>query len=159
LCGENIARASIIGSVGGVGGAVFQAEKDASGLTTKTEYENQIKICYAGRAAEKVFLDDISDGAGSDITKATQLLNAYVAQVGMDDGFGVLDVKVLCPNMIESPAFSRIQKLSEKFAMDAEQILLKNMGLVTAVAKALRELETLSGDEVVTIIRQAETSG
>ncbi|GHU54444.1 hypothetical protein AGMMS49975_14870 [Clostridia bacterium] len=29
LCGESIARASIIGSTGGIGGAVFQADKDS----------------------------------------------------------------------------------------------------------------------------------
>jgi cell division protease FtsH len=159
LSGETVARASIIGSTGGVGGAVFQADKDTSGLTTKTEIEWQIKICYAGRAAESLVLCDISDGASNDITKATKLLNLYVTRMGMDDMFGAVDLEVLCPNMLESPALSRVQKLAERYMAAAQLTLRERLPELHAVANALIQKETLSGDEVSKLISESHIKG
>ncbi|GHU54440.1 hypothetical protein AGMMS49975_14860 [Clostridia bacterium] len=128
-------------------------------MTTKTEIERQIKICYAGQSAEKLILNDISDGAGSDITKATRLLNLYVSKYGMDDTFGAVDLEVLCPNAIESPALSRVQTLAATFTHETIELLRENINLLYAVANALIQQETLSGDEVLKAIKSADDIG
>ncbi|GHU57162.1 hypothetical protein AGMMS49975_22070 [Clostridia bacterium] len=156
LCGETIARASIIGSTGDIGGAVFQADKDSAGLTTKSKLERQIKICYAGQSAEKLILRDISDGAGSDITKATRLLNLYVSKYGMDDTFGAVDLEVLCLNAIESPALSRVQTLAATFSRETLELLREHVNLLHAVADAIIQQETLLCDEVLKAIESAD---
>lgn len=151
-----IARASIIGSTSGVGGAVFQADKDSSQFSTKEEYEWQIKICYAGRASEAVKFGRITDGAGSDITQATKLIYTYCCKVGMSEDYGLLDIDVLksitpfaVPNEI-------MQNLSRKFMNETSRLIESNYTLVEAVAKELLDKETISGDEITEIIHDAE---
>jgi cell division protease FtsH len=152
LSGETVARATIIGSTGGIGGVVFQADKDGMGLNTKTDYELQIRIKYAGRIVEELILDDISDGASNDITEATRLLNLYVTKYGMDEVFGPIDLSVLCPNMVEIPALERVQVLALLFMNETRDLIKANMNLVHIVAAALIEKETLTGDEVIKLI-------
>lgn len=147
-----IARASIIGSTSGVGGAVFQADKDSAQLTTKDEYEWQIRICYAGRAAEIVKFDEMSNGAGSDISQATKILYEYVGKVGMSPLYGYLDVDVLKSISVFAVPTDIMQKLSVDFMDEAEKMIRSNFVCVEAVAKALLERETLSGDEINAII-------
>lgn len=152
LAGNPIARASIIGSTSGVGGVVFQADKDSSVFSTKDEYEWQIKICYAGRASEAVKFNKITDGAGSDITQATKLIYTYCCKAGMADDYGLLDIDVLknvspfaVPNKI-------MQDISKKLMAEAKELIENNYKYVEAIAVQLLEEETLSGDDITKII-------
>lgn len=155
LAGNAIARASIIGSTSGVGGAVFQADKDSGQFSTKEEYEWQIKICYAGRASEKVKFGKVTDGAGSDISQATKLIYTYVCKVGMADEYGALDVDILksiTPFAVPSEV---LQDVSKRFMKEASELIQKNYKLVEAVAKELLDKETISGEEITDIIKRA----
>lgn len=156
LCNSPIARASIIGSTSGVGGVVFGADKDTSQFSTKTEYENQIKICYAGRAAELETFKDISDGAGSDITQATKYLYIYACKVGMHADFGALDIDVLKQSTPFAVPVDLLSQLSVKFMDETDDIIRQNYHLVKAVALELLDKETLSGDAVNNIIEMAK---
>ena len=154
LAGLPIARASIIGSTSGVGGVVFQAEKDTSQFSTKDEYEWQIRICYAGRASELIQFNKITNGASSDITQATKLIYDYVCKFGMSEDYGLLDTDILktispfaVPNEI-------MQNLSKKFMKDAEELLRNNYKLVEAIAVELLEKETIPGDIIADKIKQ-----
>ena len=154
LAGLPIARASIIGSTSGVGGVVFQAEKDTSQFSTKDEYEWQIRICYAGRASELIQFNKITNGASSDITQATKLIYAYVCKFGMSEDYGLLDTDILktispfaVPNEI-------MQDLSKKFMKEAEGLLRNNYKLVEAIAIELLEKETMPGDIIADKIKQ-----
>ena len=156
LAGKPIARASIIGSTSGVGGAVFQADKDTSQFSTKDEYIWQIRICYAGRAAEAVTFGKISDGAANDITQATKLIYDYVCKVGMSEDYGYLDVDVLKTISPFAVPNDVMRELSMRFMGEAEQHIVENHYLVEKIAKALLEKETMSGDEIVAIIENAK---
>ena len=151
-----IARASIIGSTSGVGGVVFQADKkDASQFTTKDEYEWQIRIAYAGRASENIKFGaaHVSDGAGSDITQATNLLYLYVCRVGMCANSGTLDYDVIKAINPLSMPIEDMKKLAQKLESESTEKLRDNYDAVEAVAKVLLEKETLQGDEIEAIIK------
>lgn len=152
LAGRPIARASIIGSTSGVGGAVFQADRDGSQLSTKTEYAWQIKILYAGRASESIKFNDVTDGASNDITQATKLIYNYVCKAGLCDEYGYLDTDVLKSITPYAVPMNIIEKLSSMFMTEAYDILRKNYDMVEAIAKELLERETISGDDIYTII-------
>ena len=94
LLGEPIARASIQSTVSGVGGVVFNEEKE-SVFQTRKEFEDRVMICYAGRASEEIKFEDITTGASNDITQATALMMQYVETFGFDRQFGLLDISVL----------------------------------------------------------------
>lgn len=154
LAGLPIARASIIGSTSGVGGVVFQADKDISQFSTKSEYEWQIKICYAGRASELTKFHDASDGASSDITQATKYIYAYVCKLGMSNF--ALDMDIIKNIAPLSIPVDIMKQLSNQFMNDAKKLIDENYPLVEAIAKALLADETISGDEIEQIIKKVK---
>ena len=149
LLGEPISRASIQANTSGVGGVVFGQESDTQ-FRTSEYYENRIKICYAGRASEKIKFDSITQGASSDITQATQILDEYVSKLGFEEKFGMLDMDVLAEKQIidKSNAFELMQEKSKKLYQETIDLLTQNYNLVEKLAVKLLEVETLSGDEI-----------
>lgn len=153
LLGIKLARASIIGTTSGVGGAVFQQESDSQ-FKTNEDFINDIKVCYGGRASEEIKFKTITTGASSDITKATELLNGYIQRYGFDNDFGLLDMDVLKDNMLieADTMLSKMSELSRKFYKDTVNLLSKNYGLVEVLAKKLLEVETLSADNIYELL-------
>ena len=149
LLGEPISRASIQANTSGVGGVVFGQDSDTQ-FRTSEYYENRIKICYAGRASEKIKFDSITQGASSDITQATQILDEYVSKLGFEEKFGMLDMDVLAEKQIidKSNAFELMQEKSKKLYQETIDLLTQNYNLVEKLAVKLLEVETLSGDEI-----------
>lgn len=155
LLGEPMSRASIIGTTSGVGGVVFGEDLDTQFLT-KEYYENRVKICYAGRASEQIKFNSVTQGASSDITQATGILEEYVSRLGFEEKFGLLDMNVLAENQIidKSNAFELMQKKSKELYSETVELLTENYELVEKLAKALLESETLSGKEIEEILNQ-----
>lgn len=153
LLGEPMSRASIIGTTSGVGGVVFGEDSDTQFLT-KEYYENRVKICYAGRASEQIKFNSVTQGASSDITQATGILEEYVSRLGFDEEFGLLDMNVLAEKQIidKSNAFELMQKKSKELYTETVELLIKNYDLVERLAQALLESETLSGKEIEDIL-------
>lgn len=153
LLGIKLARASIIGTTSGVGGAVFQQESDSQ-FKTNEDFINDIKVCYGGRASEEIKFKTITTGASSDITKATELLNGYIQRYGFDNDFGLLDMDVLKDNMLieADTMLSKMSELSRKLYKDTVNLLSENYGLVEVLAKKLLEVETLSADNIYELL-------
>ena len=55
---------------------------------TQAELERKIFMLLAGRAAEKLMLDQLSTGAADDLAKATQIAREMVMRYGMDEALG-----------------------------------------------------------------------
>lgn len=149
LLGEPISRASIQANTSGVGGVVFGQDSDTQ-FRTSEYYENRIKICYAGRASEKIKFNSVTQGASSDITQATQILDEYVSRLGFEERFGLLDMDVLTEKQIidKSNAFELMQEKSKQLYQDTIDLLTKNFNLVEKLALKLLDVETMSGDEI-----------
>lgn len=154
LCGEPIARASIASTTTGVGGAVFTAERDTA-LKSKSWFENQIKICYAGRASEEIKFGDVTTGADNDIQQATNLLCQYVTRFGFNSSFGLLNVGVLTDAGLcdETVAFDLIQKGSIDGYNETVDKLRENYKLVEKLAQELLDKESLSGDDIEELLK------
>lgn len=153
LLGEPIARASIQSTVSGVGGVVFNEDKESVFQTNK-EFENRVMIAYAGRASEAIkFNDIVTTGASNDITQATTLMTAYIEHFGFDKEFGMLDVGVLNrEHLVNSDLItSRLIEMSTRLYDNCYNLLKDNYALVESLAQNLLEYETLSSKEIYTI--------
>lgn len=153
LLGEPIARASIQSTVSGVGGVVFNEDKESAFQTNK-EFENRVMIAYAGRASEAIkFNDIVTTGASNDITQATTLMTAYIEHFGFDKEFGMLDVGVLNrEHLVNSDLItSRLIEMSTRLYDNCYNLLKDNYALVESLAQNLLEYETLSSKEIYTI--------
>ena len=154
LCGEPISRASIIGTTSGVGGAVFGADTDSCFMTAE-ELIKRIKVCYAGRASEEIKFKSVTTGASNDIQQATTIMKGYIEDYGFDSDFGLVNMGILRESaMIEDTEIvARISKMSKDLYSKTFEELNKNYDKVELLAQKLLELETMSGDEIESLLK------
>ena len=155
LLGEPIARASIQSTISGVGGAVFNEDKD-SVFRTNTDFKNRILIAYAGTASEEIKFTNPSTGASNDITQATQLLVQYVEKFGFDKSFGLLDISVLGKeHLVNSDVImEKISKMSREYYEECLNMLKEQYNEVETLAKLLLEKETVPGEVIMNMIQK-----
>lgn len=149
ILGEPIARASIQSTISGVGGAVFNEDKETLFQTDK-DLENKILIAYAGRASEEIKFDNVTTGASNDISQATQIMLQYIEHLGFDKKFGLLDIGVLGKeHLINSDLITdKMSEMSVAMYKKCKDLISKNYDKVEALAQALLEEETLSGEDI-----------
>ena len=149
-----VSRATIIGNTGGTGGAVFREEEQRK-LTSKKDMENSIMIAFGGRAAEEVMFgkENVTTGASSDILQATTILKAYISSYGFDDHTGLLALPVLYEEkLLNEQVNGRAKELSEALYAKTAKLLSDNTKQLEALAAALLEHETLTGEEIKSIL-------
>lgn len=153
VLGESITRASIQSMNSGVGGVVFGEDADSQ-FRTKEFYENRIMICYAGRVAEALIFKSVTQGASSDIAQATSLLYDYVAHLGYDKDFGLLNIDVLSEHQLitDSHLFAIMQDKSKELYKRTEELIFEHQDMLVRIAEALLERETLTGPELEKLV-------
>ena len=152
LLGVPVARATIIGTTGGVGGAVFKAD-ESKHLQSKKDILNQVMIAYGGRAAEEIMYGKggVTTGASNDIQQATALLKGYISEYGFDDAL------VSLPVLYEQKLYSeyivtRVRTLSEEIYGQTLKLLQENKPSLLSLADALLKKETMTSDEIYEVI-------
>jgi cell division protease FtsH len=147
-----IARASIIGTTSGVGGMVVNQDDDSHFVTDK-KLRDDIKIMYGGRISESIKFNTVTNGASSDIKKATQLLQTYVGQFGFDSELGLLNLDMLDSEMRSTDIkLRKISELSKTLEKETRELLTKNYHLVEALAQELLDKETLGEGAIKEIL-------
>lgn len=160
LLGEPITRVSILSTVSGVGGAVFNGDKDSVFMTQK-DFLNRVKICYAGRASEEIKFLSPTTGASNDITQATNVLLQYVEHMGFDKEFGMLDMAVLGQeHLIDTGhTMDSVSTLAKELYQESKDLLEQNYDLVEALAKSILSKETMTGSEVMDLFHECRVTG
>jgi len=157
--GNEVSRISIHGMTSGVGGAVFSADSDKL-FESRKELESSVIIAYAGRASEEVFFgeENVTQGAGNDISKATAMLYQYVAKFGFDKTFGLVDYDVLSGNglMLEKSVTDRITAISDRLYKETVQLIADHKEETETLARKLIEAKTLDGGEVLALLGKEE---
>ncbi len=120
-----------------------------------------------GRAAEEVFLNHMTTGAGNDIQRATELARKMVCEWGMSEELGPLTFGQKEEQIFLGKEFARHRDYSEQTAMSidreihgmvadhyekAKKIIEDNKDVVERIAEALLERETLDAREIETLI-------
>jgi cell division protease FtsH len=76
-------KVSIIPRGVGALGYVLQRPEDDRHLQTQSELESEIKVCLGGTMAEELIYREISNGATSDLDRASQIARRMVKEFGM----------------------------------------------------------------------------
>ena len=150
LTKDGVPTVTIIQSTSGAGGVTFMAP-DEKNLPSKKYLRNKIKIDYAGRAAEEIYLgnsDDITTGASQDIKQATSVIKSYIGAYGMGSK-GLIDIKQLTAqyDIVEEAA-----ELSNILYEETLALLKENYDKLKALADALVAKETLYEDDIDEIL-------
>lgn len=149
--GIPIARATIIGSTGGVGGAVFP-EETSQKTQTKQDLLNYVMAAFGGRAAEQVMFgeDNITTGASNDFKKATEILKAYVKDYAFDEKKIVISDEQA---VMQDYVFNRTAELADELYNKTVAMIEENKDKLERIAQLLLEKETVSGEEIYDLMK------
>ena len=116
-------------------------------------------VCYAGRISEDLKFKSITTSASNDITQATQIVKNYVERYGFDDEFGLVDMNIMHNNSLikDDNTLDRVQAIAKDLYDKAYKLLQKNYGLVESLALELLDKETMSGNEIMDLLKSKET--
>ena len=136
----------------------------------KSKMKAELAMAMGGRVAEEVIFgsDKVSNGASGDIKMATNMARMMVTEWGMSDKLGMVAYGENSQEVFLGHSVTQSKNVSEETArtIDAEvraiidsayaratQILTDNKHELEALAQGLLEYETLSGDEIRTVLR------
>jgi cell division protease FtsH len=128
-------------------------------LETKEELVDMLKIALAGRAAEQVVFGRVTNGAASDLEKATEIARAMVFEWGMSE---VVTSRTLrADNYALSEETKRLRdseqaRLTDEAYADAVRLIEKHRASLDRLTQALLEKETLGRDEVMQLLVDVE---
>ncbi|CAN5370990.1 ATP-dependent zinc metalloprotease FtsH [soil metagenome] len=141
--------------------------------TAKKEAIDMLAVTAAGRVAEELFSQDISNGAAGDIKQMTRLSRKMVCEWGMSDTLGMLEYgeheehvflgRDINKNRDYSEATAQeidreVRKLVDDAYNRAKQLILDNRAKLEVIAKALLEFETLDAAHIKQIMETGELS-
>lgn len=154
-------------------GMVMQLPEDDKLSMSRIEMTSRLAIIMGGRVAEEEKFGDeaVTAGAASDIQQATRLARAMVTRWGLSDEIGPVDYGedqgqvFLGQQLVQSSSVSEdtskkieeeVRKLIQKGMDDAREIMTKFRDQWSALAEALLEYETLTGDEIRALINDGK---
>ncbi|HEX4180346.1 MAG TPA: ATP-dependent zinc metalloprotease FtsH [Caulobacteraceae bacterium] len=131
---------------------------------------SRLAIMMAGRVAEELIFgkDKVTSGASSDIQAATGLARNMVTRWGFSEAVGTVSYGDNQEEVFLGHSVARTQNVSEDTAQkidtevrrlvqggldEARRILTERLEDLHILAKALLEYETLTGDEVVAVMK------
>jgi cell division protease FtsH len=166
---DPVHKATIIPRGRALGMVLQLPERDKLSMSFE-QMTSRLAICMGGRVAEEIVFgkDKITSGAQSDIEQATKLARAMVTKWGFSPELGTVTYGDNQDEVFLGYSIGRQQTISEATAqkIDAEVRRLVEAGLAEAtriitekredletLAKGLLEYETLTGAEIVELLK------
>jgi hypothetical protein len=154
-------------------GSTQQVPEEERQLYQRPEIEDALAVRLGGRAAEELAFGTPSTGAEDDLTSATELAGRMVKEWGMSDAVGHMawgphGPVFLGEDLVHTREYSEetareidheVGRILDAQAARAFATLSANRPALDAVAAALNAKETLEGDEVDRLVREAQGSG
>ena len=147
---------------GPAGGMTIYRPTEDKTFSSKSEMFERIVTALGGRIAEKLFLDDISTGASSDIQQASAIARAMVTKYGMSESLGPISYDSSDQSIFIGRDFAATKSYSEKVASQiddevrrifaeaekrCEDILTEHKDVLITLAEYLLEHETMEGED------------
>lgn len=158
---------------GMAGGYTMMLPKEEKlGIMTKEELIGQITGLLGGRASEETFIGEITTGASDDLKRATKIARSMVTEYGMSD-LGPIQLEekqegvFLGRDYAKSRDFSdqvaleidqEVRKILEECYKEAKKLLAKHETLVLLIADALMEYETLTREQIKSLVETGKIS-
>jgi cell division protease FtsH len=140
-------------------------------LQTESELRAQLASLLGGRVSESLFLGEVSTGAASDLSQATEMARAMVVEFGMSEKIGALSLgrtrQVGDWGMMSEHGGSdhggdladlvdsEVRQLVSSAEAVARKVLVDRGAAVHAIAATLLEREHLDGAELRTMLEAA----
>jgi cell division protease FtsH len=166
---DPVHKATIITRGRALGMVVQLPERDRYSMSFE-QMTSRLAIMMGGRVAEELIFgkDKVTSGASSDIQGATGLARSMVTRWGYSEKLGFVAYGDNQEEVFLGHSVSRTQNVSEDTARlideevkrlvqtgwdEAHRILTEKIDDLHTLAKALLEYETLSGDEIIGVLK------
>ena len=151
-------------------GATWSLPNEDSSNPTRNEMYEQIVALLGGRAAEELFLGDISVGASNDIERATKLAKDMVARYGMSEKIGTVsyldDGEVFIgrdyqttksySEQVAGTIDQEVKSLIDRAYDHCRKILQENSEKLNALAEFLLQNESITGAQFADLMEGRE---
>ena len=163
---DPVHKVSIIPRGRALGVTMQLPEEDRHGYS-RTYLRNNLVVLLAGRVAEELVMDEITTGAGNDIERASKMARKMVCEWGMSEAIGPQAIgdheeevflgRERGHTSMVSEETSRlvdaeIKGLLEEARQRCRKLLEENLDALHAIAAALLERETISGDDIALLL-------
>ncbi len=166
---DPIHKATIIPRGRALGMVMQLPERDKLSMSLE-QMTSRLAIMMGGRVAEELIFgrEKVTSGAASDIEQATRLARMMVTRWGLSEELGTVSYGENQDEVFLGMSVSRTQNASEATVQkidseirrlveegykEATRILTEKHADLEALAKGLLEFETLSGDEIVDLLK------
>ncbi len=152
---------------GMAGGYTMMLPKEEKiSVMTEKELLATITGLLGGRAAEELFLGEITTGASDDFKRATNIARSMVSEYGMSE-LGPMQYEQKSEGVFLGRDYNKSRNYSDQVALeidrevrkiiencynDAKKILNENKELVETLSNALVERETLTKEEIESLV-------
>ncbi|WP_096027614.1 ATP-dependent zinc metalloprotease FtsH [Campylobacter lanienae] len=150
-------------------GYTLNAPEENKFLMQKHELIAKVDVLLGGRAAEQVFIKEISTGASNDLERATDIIKAMVSMYGMTDVAGLMVLEkqrnlfLNGGQSLKDYSDDMAQKLDEfvkNFLNERYNAVVNTLelyrGAIEKMVESLYEEETIEGSKVRAIIKEFE---
>jgi len=120
-----------------------------SGLLSAEALQDRIAVALGGRAAEELFVGEITSGAQDDLNKVTQMAYSMISELGMNNDLGLLSFKATggftkpyseeTGEVIDNEVRALIQEQYDR----VKTLLTEKKDVLLALSERLLEKETL----------------
>jgi cell division protease FtsH len=167
---DPVHKISIIPRGVGALGYVLQRPEDDRHLHTQSDLESHIKVCLGGTMAEELVYREISNGAGSDLERASEIARRMVKEFGMSRLGRVFFREHTGPAFLPGASSGvgdreyseqtareidlEVRKILDDATDEVRSILLARREALEAVAQRLVEREVIDGTELRTLLEE-----
>ena len=167
---KRVSKVSIIPRGLAALGYTLNTPEENKYLAQKHELMAEVDVLLGGRAAEEVFIGEISTGASNDLERATDIIKNMVQVYGMSDVAGLMVLEKQRSSFLGG-GMGSAREYSEKMAEDMDQHIKSELAkhysdviaslntykdAIETMVASLFEKETVDGDEVRKIISEFE---
>ena len=165
-----VTKVSIIPrGLGALGYTLHLPDEEERFLKQKHELMAEVDVLLGGRAAEEIFIGEISTGAGNDLDRATAILKDMITVYGMSDVAGLMVLKRHENSFLGGGGVST--EYSEKMAEAMDEFIKRTLNerynyvketlkeydeAIREMAKVLLDVEVIEGETVRNIIEAFE---
>jgi len=165
---KRVSKVSIIPRGLAALGYTLNTPEENKFLMQKHELIAEVDVLLGGRAAEEVFLGEISTGAGNDLERATDIIKSMVSIYGMSDVAGLMVLEkqrnvFLNGGTTKDYSDKMAEKLDEhiKETLQARYVLVKERleeyrECIERIVAKLSEYETIDGEQLREVIEAFE---
>jgi len=165
---KSVAKVSIIPRGLAALGYTLNTPEENKFLAQKHELIAEVDVLLGGRAAEEIFIGEISTGAGNDLERATDIIKSMASIYGMSDVAGLMVISRQhntflggsatndCSDKMAEDLDTHIKSmLDERYKIVLEK-LEKYKECIESIVVSLKKNETIDGDQLREIIHAYE---